>query len=195
MHIDPETLLDRSDFADRHRALRTFCLLLMVLLTLAAVAIVLVVRFALGARPLAGNGGWLGGVPIVTVLTAVLTLTAPLVGTILSCWLSLQGIRKVALEPPPVPEPGADLDTDADRLWRVYASGKFAEYALAEGAVLATAVLYHLTADPVMIMFVTGLLAYMATRFPTSRRIKAWFANAIRTMTDLRAAKGSDKSF
>jgi len=187
MHINPDTLLERPDFADRHRALRTFCLGMMVLLTGVAIFVALVVRFALGGKPLAGNGGLLSGIPILTVVTAVITLTAPLLGTILSTWLYSTGIARVALEPPQVPEAGADLDTDADRLWRVYASGKFAEYALAEGAVLATAILYHLTADPIMMLFVVGLLAYMASRYPTAARIRVWFANAIRVMAELRA--------
>jgi len=189
MHIDPKTLLLRPEFIDRHRALRVLCLGMMGLLTLMAVFVVLVVRYALGGKPLSGNAAMLGGIPILTVIAAMVTLAAPILATLISSFMLKSGIESVALEPPHVPESGADLETDADRLWRVYSSGKFVQYALSEGAILVCAVLYHLSADPLMMLFVLGMLLYMASRFPTSARILAWFEEAVPKVAELRESR------
>ena len=68
----------------------------------------------------------------------------------------------------------------------MYARGKFAEFALAEGAAVATAVLYHLTADPAMIAFVAGVAVFMLARLPTAARNRAWFDDALPKLDELR---------
>ena len=83
-------------------------------------------------------------------------------------------IAGCALPPPPIaedgppetPEEGVPPETEPERLWRAYASGKFAEFAITEAAAVATAVLYHLTADPAMLAFVAGVIAFMLLRLP-----------------------------
>jgi hypothetical protein len=158
----------------------------MVALTVVAISVSLVVRFALGGRPVVANGGLVGGIPILTVVAAVLTLSVPIIAGLVSSAMLATGIRKVATQPPPLPEAGADLETDADRLWRVFASGTFVEYALAEGAVLACAILFHFTADWLMMAFIAGMILYMVTRFPRAERVVAWFRQAQEQLSTLR---------
>jgi hypothetical protein len=93
--------------------------------------------------------------------------------------MTTAGIKRIATTPPPPPEPGVPPDTTADRLWKLYAQGKFIEYGLAEGAAILTAVLFHLSADWLMIGFVAGMVAFMAVRFPTAGRVRAWFDAAM----------------
>lgn len=170
--------LDRPDLADRLRVLRVACLGLIGGTAAVVTLITLVVRYALGGRPIVQNGALVGGVPVVTVVGAMLTLAAVAAASVLVPVLRAAGLKKVATEPPPPPEPGAELDTEADRLVQVYAKGKFVEYGLGDGAAIATAVLYHLSADWLMIVFVVGMLAYLAVRFPTAGRVRAWFDEA-----------------
>ena len=61
----------------------------------------------------------------------------------------------------------------------MYAQGKFTEYGLAEGAAILTAVLFHLSADWLMIGFVAGMVAFMAVQFPTATRVRSWFNAAL----------------
>lgn len=180
-YLDPDDghPLDRPEFADRQRVLKVLCTGLMVLMTLVALLVIAVVRFALGARPLPGNAGLVGGIPILTVLAAVVTLTVPLIATVVVPVLRAAGIRTVATTPPAPPEPGAPDENDADRLWKVYAAGKFVEYALAEAAVLATAILFHVTSDWTMMGFIAAMVLFMLVRFPTAARARNWFDDAL----------------
>jgi hypothetical protein len=189
MVLDPDLILSRPDFRDRHRALKVLCLGMMIGLTMMAIFVVLVVRFALGGRPLTGNGALVGGIPIPTVIGAVVTLAVPLLAMVLARQLWTSGVQRVALEPPDVPVPGADLETDPERLWRVYASGKFVQYALAEAAILACAVLYHVNADWILIALVLSMVAYMARQFPTTAKVNSWFQIGTQAVITIRNEK------
>jgi hypothetical protein len=175
---DPHPL-DRPEFAGRLKALQVLCLGMMLGTVAFLVGAAMVVRFALGGRPIMQNGALAGGIPIVTVIGAVVTLTAVAVATLLGPVVRKAGLKAVATTPPPPPEPGTAPDTEADWLWKVYAQGKFAEFGLADGAAILTAVLYHLSADWLMLVFVGGMLAYMAVRFPTAGRVRSWFDEAM----------------
>jgi heme/copper-type cytochrome/quinol oxidase subunit 2 len=188
-YLDPPHPLDRPEFADRHRVLKFLCGGLMVAMTLVTLLVIAVVRFALGARPLPGNAGLVAGVPILTVLAAVITLTVPLIATIVVPIIRASGIRKVATTPPAPPEPGAPDENDADRLWKVYSAGKFVEYALAEGAVLATAILFHVTSDWTMMGFIAAMVLFMLVRFPTTARARTWFDEALPEMDRIRQSE------
>lgn len=190
-YLDPDAghPLDRPEFADRQRVLRILCGGLMVAMTLVTLLVIAVVRFALGARPLPGNAGLVGGIPILTVVAATITLTVPLVATILVPLIRTSGIRKVATTPPAPPEPGAPDENDADRLWKVYSAGKFVEYALAEGAVLATAVLFHVTSDWLMMGFIGAMVLFMLTKFPTAAKARTWFDEALPELDRIRQSE------
>jgi len=185
---DGEHPLDSPAMMGRQHLLRMLCLGLIGGVLLITVGVVCTVYFALGGKPLSGNAGRLLGVPIVTVVGAALTLSAVALARVVAPLVWSGGIRKVATEPPETPEDGVPPETESERLWRVYASGKFAEFALAEAAAVATAVLYHLTADPAMIAFVGGVVFFLILRLPTASRNRAWYDDALRTLDDVRLA-------
>jgi hypothetical protein len=60
----------------------------------------------------------------------------------------------------------------------VYAQGKFAEYGPTTAAAFVTAVLFHLAADWLMLVFVVGMVAFQLLRFPTERRVRSWLTAA-----------------
>lgn len=163
--------LDRPDLQDRQRAVRVVCLGVVLGTAVVVTSITMVVRYALGGRPIMQNGALVAGVPVVTVFGAAVTLGAVAVASLVIPMLRRAGIRQVAAEPP-------DPDADPERLWTVYAKTKFAEYGLADGAAVLTAVLYHLSADWLMIVFVGGMLAFLLVRFPTKAAVRRWYAEA-----------------
>ena len=178
--------LDTPAMLGRQRLLRALCLILIGGILFITAGVVSTVYFALGGKPLSGNAGRLVGVPIITVVGAALTLSAVALARLIVPIIWNGGIRKVATEPPETPEEGVPPETEPERLWRVYSGGKFAEFAVAEGAAVATAVLYHLTADPVMIAFVGGVVAFLIVRLPTAARNRAWYDDAVRKVEDVR---------
>jgi hypothetical protein len=165
---------DGDDVADKLRGLKVLCGAMIasgfVLLGLVSS----VVWFGLGGRSLVK----IGGTEVLTGIGAVLTLTAVALAVLLVPVLTKTGLRKVATEPPAPPEEGVEPDTELDRLWRVYAQGKFLEYGLAEGAAVVTAVLFHLSADWVMLLFVAGMIVFQIVRFPTEGRVRSWLSGA-----------------
>jgi hypothetical protein len=94
------------------------------------------------------------------------------------------GVRKLAADPPVPPGPPAD----ADGLVGVFAAATFAEYAVACAVGFAWAVLLHATADPLMLVWIAGLVGFLAARYPTDRRAKAWFDRAAELLARERAA-------
>lgn len=165
---------DGDDLADKHRGLRVMCggMIAFGFALLALVSSVVV--FGLGGQSLPKGGGTV----VLTGIGAVLTLTAVALAVLLVPVLTKSGLRKVATEPPAPPEEGVEPDTELDRLWRVYAQGKFLEYGLAEGAAVITAVLFHLSADWVMLLFVGGMILFQIVRFPTEARVRGWLSGA-----------------
>ena len=183
---------DTPEMVSKQSVLRLLCLSLIAGLFILSIGVICTVYFALGGRPLSGNAGRLVGVPIVTVLGATLTLSAVALARVLVPIIWSNGLKRVATEPPEPPEEGAEPETQTDRLWRVYASGKFAEFAVTEAAAVATAVLYHLTADPAMLAFIGGAVAFMLLRLPTVARNRAWYDDAARTLDELRHGPPTD---
>jgi hypothetical protein len=163
-----------ADLADKLRGLRVVCLGVLLFGVALLLMVSGVVVFALGNRPLVK----VGGTQALLGVGAVLTLSAVVVAVTVVPVLTRAGLRKVATTPPAPPEEGAPPDTELDRMWRVYAQGKFVEYGLSEGAAFVTAVLFHPSADWLMLVFVAGMLAYQVVRFPTAGRARAWLAEA-----------------
>ena len=171
--------LDSPEMVARQKVLRLLCLGLIGFLVVVTIGVMSTVEFALGGRPISGNAGRLVGVPIVTVLGATLTLSAVAIARFLVPFLWSTGLRRVATEPPETPEEGVPPETESERIWHVYATGKFAEFAITEAAAVATAVLYHLTADWFMIGFVGGIILFQVLRLPTIPRNRAWYDDAL----------------
>lgn len=174
-----------STVPDAARGLRGVCLLLILFNGVLIAGVSSVVYFALGNNPVIKANGR----EALTGVGAVLTLSAVLAATFIGPALLRAGVRKVATTPPDSPEEGAPPDTDADRLLRVYAQGKFTEYALADGAAVVTAVLFHLSADWLMIGFVAGMGVYQIVRFPTAARVRGWLASAQGELERLRGER------
>lgn len=172
-YLPPEPPAE-PDLADRLRGLRVVCLGVLLFGVVLLLMVSGVVVFALGNRPLVK----VGGTQVLLGVGAVLTLSAVVVAALVVPLLTKAGVRKVATTPPPPPEEGVPPDTELDRLWRVYAQGKFVEYGLTEGAAFVTAVLFHLSADWLMLAFVAGMIVYQGVRFPTAGRVAAWLAEA-----------------
>ncbi len=171
---EPPPPADGDDLADKLRGLRVMCLGLILFGFVMLAMVSSVVWFGLGGRSLVK----IGGTQVLTGVGAVLTLTAVALAVLLVPVLTKGGLRKVATEPPVPPEEGVEPDTELDRLWRVYAQGKFVEYGLAEGAAVVTAVLFHLSADWVMLLFVGGMILFQVVRLPTEARARGWLSGA-----------------
>ncbi|MCU0704001.1 MAG: hypothetical protein MUF18_08500 [Fimbriiglobus sp.] len=183
---DPPSNGSADDLADKLRGLRVLCLG-MILFGVALLLMVSgVVWFGLGGRSLVK----IGGTEVLTAIGAVLTLTAVALAVLLVPVITRVGLRKVATEPPAPPDEGAPPDTELDRLWRVYAQGKFLEYGLADGAGVVTAVLFHLSADWVMLLFVAGMVVFQIVRFPNAAGATAWLAAAKAEVDRVRAGGG-----
>lgn len=175
---------DGDDLAGKLRSLRTLCLGVLLFEVSLLLMVSGVVVLALGNRPIVK----IGGTQVLTAVGAILTLTAVVVAVLLVPYLTKSGLRTVAATPPPPPEEGVPPDTPTDRLWRVYAQGKFAEYGLTAGAAFVTAVLFHLSADWLMLIFVMGMALFQAARFPLEGRVRAWLADA---RAEVERTKGS----
>ncbi len=166
---------DGDDLAAKLRGLRTLCLGVLLFEGALLLMVSGVVVLALGNKPLVK----IGGTQVLTGVGAVLTLTAVVVAVLLVPYLTKSGLRTVATTSAPPPEEGVPPDTPTDRLWRVYAQGKFAEYGLTTAAAFVTAVLFHLAADWLMLGFVGGMIAFQVVRFPTEGRVRNWLTAAI----------------
>jgi len=174
---------ERPPFSDRLRGIRMLCAVLILGVLFLTTGVIATVEFALGGRPLGGNAGKVSGVPVVTVAVAFASLTCVAVASMVVPLIWKRGVARVLTSPADDPEDGAERETEPDRLWRVYAAGKFTEFALAEGAAITTAILFHLTADRLMLVFIAAMVLFMLVKFPTLGKAKAWFAS-IRSISE-----------
>ncbi|MGL6096480.1 MAG: hypothetical protein ACRC7O_11870, partial [Fimbriiglobus sp.] len=129
----------------------------------------LVVWFALDNEPIAGNAVQFGGVSVVTWAGLLIALTAPLAGAVISANVFRAELAKLAAEPPDPP------DAEAEKFATVFGTGTFLEFAIAESAAGITALLYHLTADAVMLAALIVPAAVLIARFPTAGRARRWY--------------------
>lgn len=173
-HLPPDPPTDGDDLTDKLRGLRVMCGGVIAFECAILLLASSVVYFALGAKPLVQTGR----TEILTGVGAVVTLTAVAVAVLVVPVVSRAGLRKVATEPPAPPEEGVPPDTPLDRLWRVFAQGLFIEYGLSTAAGVITAVMFHLSADWLMLAFVAGMIVFQLVRFPTEARVRSWLTAA-----------------
>jgi hypothetical protein len=176
----PDHPLDDPRLARRLATLRTLCLGVMVFLVGISAGVGLVVWFALDGVPLAGRLVTVGGVSLVTVVAGVLTLAVPVVAVRVGQARGEAGVRELAAEG------AAD---DPEKLLEVFAGVTFAEAAVAGGVGFAWAALFHLTSDPLMLAWVGLLIAFLAARYPTAGRARAWFDAAADRLARERRAR------
>jgi len=152
----------RSYFHRRVRLLRTLCLGLIVGMVGVNLIVSTILWFVFDGLPLAGNRYTVSGVSIMTLIAAVFTLLVPAL-----CWFIAAKKTASAV---------AGAEGNIEKLTDAYAGKIAVECLPVAGLAFVWAILFHLTADPLMLLFVGGLIAYMIARYPTSRRANAWFA-------------------
>jgi hypothetical protein len=165
----PAHPLDGPRLVRRLAALRGLCSVLMLALVVISAGFGLVVWYVLDGLPLAGRLVTIGGLSVITVATGVLTPLVPVVALWAGRRRGEAGLRELAAEP------SAGDEADAERLVDVFAGQTFTEYAVAGGVGFAWAVLFHVTSDPLMLLWVGGLVVFMAVRLPTTARARRWF--------------------
>jgi len=176
---DPHPL-DRPVNSARLHVIRVLCAAFILFSMIVMIGVVGTVTFALGGKALPKNGALLGGVPILTVIAAVLTMSAVAVGLLVERFLTVRELRAIATEP------NAE-EPQSQRLLTLYAKIKFTLFALAEGACVSTAIMYHLSADILMIAFAAGMTVFMLTQFPTAKFTRRWYDGAVATVEGMHA--------
>jgi hypothetical protein len=177
MTPDPDHPL--ASATDRLIVFRAICAILAGGLALITVLIGLVVRFALDGQPIAGNAVQVAGVSVVTLAAVGAAAIAPMVALAISSAQQRSALTAAAANPP-------DPDEDRNRLLDIFAASLFVEYGIVESAGFACALLYHLTADWVLLAAVFGMIAFMIARFPTTTRAIRWYDEAAMEMAALR---------
>jgi hypothetical protein len=152
--------------AHRLGALRTLCQVMIGALVLITLGVWMVVLKVFGGEPLAGNLVTLGGVSALTWVCGAATLVvAPL-----AVWVGRNraeaGLRRME-------------GRGADEYLEVFAGATFASYAVALAWGFLCAIIFHLTADPVMLGLVAVMVGMLLARFPTTSRARAWFDRAV----------------
>jgi hypothetical protein len=179
MTPDPAHPLADRPAADRLAAFRAVCAVLAGGLVLISVLIGVIVRFALDGQPIAGNGVQVAGLSAVTWVGLAVAGVAPVLALVVAAAQRRSGLAAAA-------DPAAGPDADRDRLLDAFAAAKFAEYAVAVAAGFACSLLYHLTADWVLLAAVLGLAGFLVLRFPTTARAVRWYDEAAAEVAVLR---------
>jgi len=152
-------------------ALRTLCQVMIGALIVITLGVWMVVLKVFGGEPLAGNLVTLGGVSALTWACGAITLVV----VPLMFWVGRQrgeaGLRQL------------DGRTGTDEYLQVFAGATFASYAVAIAWGFLCAILFHLTADPIMLGLVAVIVGAMVARYPTTARAKAWFDRAVNPPT------------
>jgi hypothetical protein len=177
-----EQTLDSPPLQQKMRAVRLLCLALIVFSIVVLIGVIGTVYFALGGQALPKNGAMLGGLPILTIIGGFVTLNAVIIGTVIEGFLRKQGLDAIATTPPAPPEAGAEVESRAERILNVFAKIKFTQFALCEAACTVTAVMYHLSADWLMMVFAAGMPLFMLVKFPTTSATTRWYHEAVQTL-------------
>jgi hypothetical protein len=179
----PPAFADPPNFPRRLAALRNLVLAFALILAGVTVGFWMVVRFALDGVPLAGNRYKLGGVPIPTLIAVAVVLATPVVAILAGRARGRSGVRQVAAAHPEL----AGSSDEVDRLLDAFAGVVFAESAVVFGAGFASAILFHITTDLVILAGVGLLVSFLLVRRPSAERARAWIAAAVR---ELRTRRG-----
>jgi hypothetical protein len=180
---EPAHPLDAPLLARRLQVVRALCTAMIAGVVVVVLGVVSVLTFVFDWGPLAGHRVTVGGVSVLTPVAAVLTLATPAVAMAVGGSQTRAGVRKLAADPPAPP----GREADAEGLVGVFAGATFAEYAVTAAVGFAWAVVLHATADPLMLVWVAGLLAFLAVRYPTDRRARGWFDRAAELLARERA--------
>lgn len=178
-----EVALDHAGFTSRMRVFRLVGLAMPIGLIIVTCSIVGVVQMALGGIPLAGNAVQFAGRPVASWVGLALAVQIPVIARLIHRGLLNSGVQRIAQDA----TLAADSTTEYQRLLEVYGGAKFVETAMIEGIGFVCAILYHFTADPVIIGLVFGLVCYMVWRVPTRLGVRTWLESALGTIADQRS--------
>ncbi len=167
--MNPDHPLDRPDLAGRFAGLRLISAGMIVGMVMIAVLIAMVVHFALDGQPLAGNGVRIAGLSVLSWGAMFVAMAAPFVALFASAKATNDGLAKL---------PTANVDG----IVGVFATATFIEFAVTEAAGILCALLYHVTADPLMLGCVAALAGFLVVRFPSASRTKSWYDAAEATI-------------
>lgn len=159
--------MNASPFLRRLGLLQTLCLGLMIGMVGVNLIVGTILWSVFAGVPLAGNRFTIGGVSIITIVAGVLTLIVPAL-----CWWIAAKKTASAV---------AMADGNIERLTEAFAGKVAVECLPVAGLAFVWAILYHLTADPRMLLFVVGLIGYTIARYPSTRRANAWVASVTST--------------
>jgi len=166
--------LDDPAFARRLGVLRSLCQVVIGGLVVVTGGFWMVVWFALGGIPLAGNLYRIAGVSVVIWVAGLLTVAAPFVAIAVGRARGRAALSRVAAAHPEL----AGSADEAERVFDAFAAAVFAEYAVAGGTALALAVTFHLTSLFPVLGGVAALVLFLVARLPTAGRAKKWFTEA-----------------
>ena len=163
--------LDDIEFAQKRSGIRILCAGMIVALLGISIGVWLVVNFALEGRPLAGNLLLVGGISITTIIAVAVALVTPFAAISISEARTEAGLRNIAAGHPEL----IGSRIDVERLLTLFHSVVFLQFALAFGAAFASAVLLHITSDPILLGCIGLQVGFMILRFPTTTRTKRWY--------------------
>ena len=178
--------LDAPEFVQKLAVLRTVRRGMVAVLVVAATGFAMVVFFALGGVPLAGQRYNVHGVSVIALAgvaaTPFVRLTAYLAGRSKRAEL----LARMDLDHPEVVGP----DVDAERLLNAYAGGQFTEAAVAFSCALFLAIVFHVISSPLLLGCIGVIVIYLLARDPFEGRVKGWF-DAETTALQARRASGT----
>ena len=175
-------VLSETNFRSRVRVSRFVGLAIAVGLTVFTGSVVGVVQLALDGVPLAGNAVRVAGRPAAAWAGVGIAVVAPLVAVGVARAMTRNGIERVADDRTVTPGSPAE----ADRLLDVIGGATFARYAIPAAAGVVCALVYHVTADPVLLVMVAGQVAFVLAGRPTEPGLGLWFAAAAADAADRR---------
>ena len=181
-------VLYETNFRSRVRVYRRVGLAMALCLTVFTGSVVGVVHFALDGVPLAGNAVRVGGRPIATWVGVGLAIAFPLVAIGVARGMTRNGIDQIADDRNVAP----GSPTEAERLLDVIGGATFVRYAIAEAAGIVCVLIYHFTADTVLLGLVAALLAFILAGRPTEAGVREWYAAAVDRVADRRQTSAMD---
>lgn len=176
--------LDRGPLANRFVGVRSVCTAMILFVIAVAVLVALVVHFVLDGQPLSGNGWQILGRSAISILTLAAAIVVPLVSLAVGRSVARAGLAQLAAEPEG--ELGPEGETEAERIFAVFAKRTFAEFAIAEAVGVSCGVLYHVTVDPLVWFGSAIVAAFLIARFPTRMRVRHWLQNSEDELAQLR---------
>ena len=178
--------LDAPEFVQKLAVMRTVRRGMVAVLVVAATGFAMVVFFALGGVPLAGNRYTVHGVSVLALAGVAATPFVLVAAYLAGRSKRAELLARLDTDHPELVGP----DVDAERLLNAYAGGQFAEAAVAFSCALFLAIVFHVISSPLLLGCIGVIVLYLVARYPFEGRVKAWF-DAQTTALRARRASGT----